>query len=68
MPATSVMVRPRYHPGVYSVLNPENAPNGHTSNYKLVGFSVICLYYAGYIASDWLPEATVPSFYSGNQR
>ena len=68
MPATSVMARSRYHPKVYSVLNPGNLPNGHTSNCKLVGVSVICLYYAGYIAPNWLPEATIPSFYSGNQK
>ena len=68
MAATSGTARSGYNPGVYLVLNTGNAPNGHTGNCKLVGFSVICLYYAGYIAPNWLPEATIPSFYSGNQK
>ena len=67
MLATSSTARSGYEPGKYSVLNPENGPNGHTSNCKTTGFSFICLYYAGYIASNWLPDATTPTFYSGNQ-
>ena len=38
MPATSSTVRSGYEPGKCSVLNPENTPNGHTSNCKTTGF------------------------------
>ena len=62
------MAKSRYHPEAYSVLNPGNLPNGHTSNCKLVGVSVICLYYAGYIAPNWLSDATTFTFFFGNEK
>ena len=32
------------------------------------GFSLICLYYAGYIAPNWLSDATTFTFFFGNEK